>query len=82
MMYIHYCPSCGRIHILNGHKSVCPTCDRDLTELEMPYMDYVEMNLAERNALCITLQDPAELKKQKARKKHYKPYYLTMEYLP
>ena len=61
MIYIHYCPACSRVHILNGHKTVCPVCDRRLKELRISYMQYIEMNRAERKLLQHKLSDPKEL---------------------
>ncbi len=63
MMYIHYCPACRRVHILNGHKNLCPTCDRKLKELRISYMDYIEMNREERQRLHLTLSESDELEK-------------------
>lgn len=51
MMYIHYCQTCFRLHILNGHKKRCPACQKSLTELTLPYLTYVEMNYCERKIL-------------------------------
>lgn len=51
MMYIHYCSSCQRLHILNGHKIKCPGCENKLTELTLPYLTYVDMSYADRAAL-------------------------------
>lgn len=65
MMYIHYCPACARIHILNGHKSVCPTCDHKLTELRISYLDYIEMDREERRIFHDQLKDSENLLLQK-----------------
>lgn len=51
MMYIHYCEKCNRIHMLNGHKISCPTCDFSLKELRITYLEYIEMNKEERTSL-------------------------------
>ena len=51
MMYIHYCQNCRRLHMLNGHKIVCPSCEKKLTELNLPYLTYVEMNSSDRALL-------------------------------
>ncbi len=51
MMYIHYCENCIRLHILNGHKTICPACENRLMELKMPYLTYVDLSLEERKAL-------------------------------
>ena len=61
MMYIHYCRNCTRIHMLNGHKITCPKCKHSLSELKMPYTDYVTMNAAERNALLSSCSDEKTL---------------------
>ncbi len=50
MMYLHYCKNCDRIHILNGHKSACPGCDRPLAELSVSFVEYANMNAAQRDA--------------------------------
>ena len=61
MMYIHDCRNCKRIHMLNGHKITCPKCKRSLSELKMPYTDYVNMNAAERTALLSSCSDEKTL---------------------
>ncbi len=48
MMYMHYCKNCRRIHMLNGHKLVCPGCENVLTELKLSYLSYVEMDKHDR----------------------------------
>lgn len=63
MMYIHYCKNCQRLHMLNGHKIVCPSCDNDLTELNLPYLTYVEMNTLDRNLLLEQLTTEEGLQK-------------------
>lgn len=56
MMYIHYCKTCMRLHILNGHKSLCPACQTLLNELKLPYLSYVEMDNNAREQLLTTLK--------------------------
>lgn len=51
MMYIHYCRTCSRLHILNGHKNHCPACQSPILELKLPYLSYVEMDYHERERL-------------------------------
>ena len=51
MMYIHFCKTCSRFHMLNGHKMKCPACNNPLHEMQMPYMDYVNMTAAQRQQL-------------------------------
>ena len=55
MMYIHYCQACNRIHILNGHKSICPSCEQKLTELKISYLEYIELGQEERDKLKNTI---------------------------
>lgn len=50
MMYMHFCQNCRRIHMLNGHKTLCPTCSQKLKELSISYLDYIEMDALERQA--------------------------------
>lgn len=52
MMYLHYCQTCCHIHILNGHKPVCPKCGYRLTELRITYQEYSFMNHAKREWLA------------------------------
>ncbi|MCH5253551.1 MAG: hypothetical protein J1F41_01410 [Lachnospiraceae bacterium] len=61
MMYMHYCKCCHRIHMLNGHKRSCPNCSESITELKVPYMEYVSMNREKRDALLTRLADEAQL---------------------
>ena len=56
MMYIHYCKTCLRLHILNGHKSLCPACQILLIELKLPYLSYVEMDKNAREQLLTSLK--------------------------
>ena len=61
MMYMHYCKRCHRIHMLNGHKRSCPNCSESITELKVPYMEYVSMNREKRENLLARLADEAQL---------------------
>ena len=60
-MYIHYCQACNRIHILNGHKTVCPTCENRLSELKITYLEYIELGPEERKILNDKLKSPKHL---------------------
>ncbi|MBD5444517.1 MAG: hypothetical protein HDR29_03085 [Lachnospiraceae bacterium] len=62
MMYIHYCKRCHRIHMLNGHKRSCPNCNESITELKMPYMEYISLNRDKRSVFLERLTDDAQLK--------------------
>ena len=72
MMYIHYCKQCNRIFMLNGHRLICPRCIEPLAELRMPYMEFVDMNQAERDKLLEACADEAQLKKLKTTYRMYR----------
>ncbi len=57
MMYIHYCSHCHHIYILNGHKTLCPACTRKLQELNISYMEYVNLVPEERKKLLDRLEN-------------------------
>jgi len=61
MMYMHYCKHCQKVHILNGHKTNCPKCDGALSELQVSYLDYIQMTKAERKCFEQNLTDPSKL---------------------
>lgn len=61
MMYMHYCRACHRTHLLNGHKQFCPKCNEPLTELRISYMDYVNMDMEEREAFKERCADERQL---------------------
>ena len=48
MLYIHLCNSCNRFHILNGHKDICPICEDHTDEMDIPYINFVQMTVEER----------------------------------
>ena len=48
MMYMHYCPSCKRMFMLNGHHIACPKCTDVVSELKISFIDYVKMDIDER----------------------------------
>ena len=54
MMYMHYCKRCHRVFMLNGHKMICPKCTDPLTELQISYLDYVELDMSELGRLKTT----------------------------
>lgn len=62
MMYMHYCSNCHRLHMLNGHKIVCPSCEDQLSELKLTYLAYVEMSADARQELLNRLQTEDGLK--------------------
>lgn len=57
MMYVHFCKTCDRFHLLNGHKLNCPACSGTLYEMRMPYMEYVNMSADERKQLIEECHD-------------------------
>ena len=61
MMYMHYCKRCHHVHMLNGHKRYCPNCNESITELKIPYMEYVSMNREERELFLNRLTDEMQL---------------------
>ncbi len=71
-MYIHFCKNCKRIHMLNGHKMFCPRCCQTLTELQMPYLDYVALNATERTLFIELCSDEASLKEVSTTYRMYK----------
>lgn len=72
MMYMHYCKRCNRIHMLNGHKRSCPGCNESITELKLPYMEYVSMNREQRDILLNRLSDDAQLRELSTTYRMYK----------
>ncbi len=72
MMYMHFCKPCHRIFMLNGHKMICPKCSNPLTELQISYLDYVEMDMDEREAFKCACDDDNQIGKFKATYRMYK----------
>mgnify|MGYP000111228791 CR=1 FL=1 len=72
MMYMHFCKPCHRIFMLNGHKMICPKCSNPLTELQISYLDYVEMDMEEREAFKRACDDESQIGKFKATYRMYK----------
>lgn len=77
MMYVHFCKNCSRIHLLNGHKMYCPKCEQPLTELRIPYMEYVGMDREERELFRQDCQNEAVLARLSA---HYRMYKYSKWY--
>ena len=72
MMYMHYCKPCHRIFMLNGHRLICPKCTNPLTELQISYLDYVDMDIAERETFKNACADENQLCKLKSSYRMYK----------
>ena len=72
MMYVHFCRNCSRFHRLNGHKQSCPACSNPLTEIRMPYMDYINMTSNEREQLVEQCYNEDTLKKLSTTYRMYK----------
>lgn len=51
MLYVHYCRTCNRAHILNGHKKSCPKCENTLKELPVSFLQFVSYDEFERAIL-------------------------------
>jgi len=58
--------------MLNGHKMICPKCTDPLTELQISYLDYVELDMAEREAFKNACADEAQLSRLKTTYRMYK----------
>ena len=58
--------------MLNGHKMSCPKCSDSLTELRIPYMAYVEMDIAEREAFKALCRNEDSLKELSTTYRMYK----------
>ncbi|MBR6769941.1 MAG: hypothetical protein IKM28_01615 [Lachnospiraceae bacterium] len=72
MMYMHYCKPCHRVHMLNGHKLNCPKCSGPITELRIPYMEYVSMDMSEREAFKSRCADEEQLQELSTTYRMYK----------
>lgn len=72
MMYVHFCQTCQRIHMLNGHKMICPKCGQPLTELQISYLEYISFNSVERNHLLSQCCDQDSLHKISTTYRMYK----------
>lgn len=72
MMYVHFCKRCKRIHMLNGHKMFCPRCSMKLTELQISYLEYVNLNPSERALLTEMCSSEATLKELSTTYRMYK----------
>ena len=72
MMYIHYCKRCHRVHMLNGHKRSCPNCSESITELKLPYMEYISMDKDKRALFLARLSDDEQLKELSTTYRMYK----------
>lgn len=63
MLYLHFCSSCNRIHILSGHRNFCPACDNVLCELSVPFEHYIKLTPKERQHFLERCANPAVLDK-------------------
>ncbi len=72
MMYMHYCKRCHRIFMLNGHKMICPKCTEPLAELQISYLDYVNLDMEQREAFKEACADENKLRKLKTTYRMYK----------
>lgn len=72
MMYMHYCKCCHRVFMLNGHRMICPKCTDPLTELRISYLDYVKLDIQEREEFKAACADEEQLMKMKTTYRMYK----------
>jgi transcription elongation factor Elf1 len=61
MMYMHYCPICKRMFMLNGHHLICPKCHNSVAELKISYIDYVKMDIDERTIFNVNCENEYQL---------------------
>ena len=57
MLYVHYCITCDKIHILNGHKKICPACGKKLHELKLSFLQYSTLDDTDRQKLLTRIHD-------------------------
>lgn len=57
MLYVHYCITCDKIHILNGHKKFCPACGKKLHELKLTFLQYSTLDDTDRQKLLTRIHD-------------------------
>lgn len=72
MMYMHYCKQCHRVFMLNGHKMICPKCTDPLAELQISYLDYVKLDIDERERFKAACADDEQLHRLKTTYRMYK----------
>jgi len=57
MLYVHYCQNCQSIHLLNGHKNICPSCAAHLYEIKLSFLEYTKMTAEKRGDLLKKLYE-------------------------
>lgn len=72
MMYMHYCPQCHFLHMLNGHRLICPRCLEGLVELKISYLDYAAMKPEQRKQYLDECKDPDTLAQRKTTYRMYR----------
>lgn len=72
MMYMHYCKCCHRVFMLNGHRMICPKCTDPLAELRISYLDYVKLDMQEREEFKAACADEEKLSEMKTTYRMYK----------
>ena len=84
MIYLHYCKTCNRIHMFNGHKLLCPKCNGPLTELKTSYLDYVVLNNTERTLFVELCNNEHSLNEISTTYRMYKysKWYRTLQLSP
>lgn len=63
MLYIHYCENCDYIHMLSGHRLQCPSCNKELLELQISYTEYMAMDAKKREEVQLQCKNPKEREK-------------------
>lgn len=78
MMYMHYCPHCKRMFMLNGHHLRCPKCSDSVSELKISYIDYVKLDMDERIKFKIECDKGLKLLSTTYRMHKYSKWYRDM----
>lgn len=58
--------------MLNGHKMTCPKCSDSLTELQISYLDYVNLDMDERERFKDACANEEQLCRLKTTYRMYK----------
>lgn len=62
---MHWCKTCKRVSMKNGHKTKCPKCGDELVELKVGYMEWTNKPTEEREKFIRKLEDEKFLNKHR-----------------
>lgn len=61
MMRIYVCQNCGRTRIISKLlKAKCVVCDHEMVECHVPYSEWVDLSIKEREAVIIRYMEKLE----------------------